>query len=156
MSRVFVLEKIIFVMTYEIFLPIAEIWLTSCHWRHHVIDTVMPLTHHVIDTCHWHHVIDTNGCSTPALKSSTAKQWIKEELAQMKEEDWHRNSALHDCGPRNWNEVNVCEILEVNFASFASKTSYCSKGAQQKNKSEVCSNVSYDSCIWLPAFFSFF
>jgi len=28
-----------------------------------------------------------NGCSTPAPKSSAAKQWIKEELAQTKEED---------------------------------------------------------------------
>jgi len=27
-----------------------------------------------------------NGCSTPAPKSSAAKQWIKEELAQTKEE----------------------------------------------------------------------
>jgi len=27
-----------------------------------------------------------NGCSTPALKSSVAKQWIK-ELAQTKEEE---------------------------------------------------------------------
>jgi len=26
-----------------------------------------------------------NGCSTPAPKSSAAKQWIKEELAQKKE-----------------------------------------------------------------------
>jgi len=26
-----------------------------------------------------------NGCSTPALKSNAAKQWIKEELAQKKE-----------------------------------------------------------------------
>jgi len=25
-----------------------------------------------------------NGCSTPAPKSSAVKQWIKEELAQMK------------------------------------------------------------------------
>jgi len=28
----------------------------------------------------------SNGCSTPAPKSSAAKQWIKEELAQTKEE----------------------------------------------------------------------
>jgi len=28
-----------------------------------------------------------NGCSTPAPKSSVAKQWIKEELAQTKEEE---------------------------------------------------------------------
>jgi len=28
----------------------------------------------------------TNGCSTPVLKSSAAKQWIK-ELAQKKEEE---------------------------------------------------------------------
>jgi len=28
-----------------------------------------------------------NGCSTPALKSSAAKQWIKEELDQTKEEE---------------------------------------------------------------------
>jgi len=27
-----------------------------------------------------------NGCSTPAPKSSADKQWIKEELAQTKEE----------------------------------------------------------------------
>jgi len=26
-----------------------------------------------------------NGCSTPAPKSSAAKQWLKEELAQTKE-----------------------------------------------------------------------
>jgi len=29
-----------------------------------------------------------NGCSTPAPKSSAAKQWIKEELAQTKEDDY--------------------------------------------------------------------
>jgi len=29
-----------------------------------------------------------NGCSTPAPKSSAAKQWIKEELAQKKEEEF--------------------------------------------------------------------
>jgi len=29
---------------------------------------------------------EPNGCSTPALKSSVAKQWIKQELAQTKEE----------------------------------------------------------------------
>jgi len=28
-----------------------------------------------------------NGCSTPAPKSSVAKQWIKEEFAQTKEEE---------------------------------------------------------------------
>jgi len=28
-----------------------------------------------------------NGCSTPALKSSAAKQWIKEELAQTKKKE---------------------------------------------------------------------
>jgi len=28
-----------------------------------------------------------NGCSTPAPKSSAAKQWMKEELAQTKEEE---------------------------------------------------------------------
>jgi len=28
----------------------------------------------------------TDGCSTPAPKSSAAKQWMKEELAQTKEE----------------------------------------------------------------------
>jgi len=27
-----------------------------------------------------------NGCSKPAPKSSAAKQWLKEELAQLKEE----------------------------------------------------------------------
>jgi len=29
----------------------------------------------------------SNGCSTPAPKSSAAKQWIKEELVQTKEEE---------------------------------------------------------------------
>jgi len=36
-----------------------------------------------------------NGCSTPALKSSMAKQWIKEELAQPKED--HSMSFVMPC-----------------------------------------------------------
>ena len=44
----------------------------------------------------------------------------------------------------------------MNIAPFASKASYCSKDALQKCKSELCSNVSHDRCIWLPAFFSYF
>jgi len=35
-----------------------------------------------------------NGCSTSAPNSSAAKQWIKEELAQTKEE---KVSNLHFC-----------------------------------------------------------
>jgi len=31
-------------------------------------------------------------------------------------------------GPRNYPEVNVCEILEVSITPFASKAMYCSKG----------------------------
>jgi len=44
----------------------------------------------------------------------------------------------------------VCEILEVNIASFALKASYCSKGAPQKCKSKLCSNVGHYRCIRLP------
>jgi len=54
----------------------------------------------------------------------------------------------------NQTEVNVCEIMEVSVTPFASKASYCSKGAPQKCKSELCSNVCHDRCIWLNMFFS--
>jgi len=37
---------------------------------------------------------------------------------------WRHNSALHDCGPRNQTKVNVCEVLEVDISSFASKAPY--------------------------------
>jgi len=35
-----------------------------------------------------------NGCSTPAPKSSAAKQWIKEKLAQTKEEESPREQKM--------------------------------------------------------------
>jgi len=56
---------------------------------------------------------------------------------------WHCHSALCDCGPRNLAEVNVrdCEVLEVNITPFALKSSYCSKGAPQKSKPELCPYV---------------
>jgi len=50
--------------------------------------------------------------------------------------------------------VNVSEVLEVDITSFASKSSYCSKGAPQKGKSELCPDVCYDRCIRLPQRFS--
>jgi len=31
---------------------------------------------------------------------------------------------------------------------------HCSKGAPQKCKSDLCSNIDHDRCTWLPAFFS--
>jgi len=34
--------------------------------------------------------------------------------------------------------------LEVNIASFTSKSWYCSKGAPQKGKSELCFYLSHD------------
>ena len=52
--------------------------------------------------------------------------------------------------------VNFREVLEVNITLFASKSSYCSKGAPQKGKSELCPCVCYDKCMWLSAFFSNF
>jgi len=69
---------------------------------------------------------------------------------------WHHNSALQNCGPRNETEINVCEILKVNMAPFASKASYCSKGVPQKYKYEYCSNVGRDRCIWLLRFSAIF
>jgi len=50
-------------------------------------------------------------------------------------------SFINDCGPGNQAEVNVCEVLKADITSLASKSSYCSKGAPQKGKSEHCSNV---------------
>ena len=44
----------------------------------------------------------------------------------------------------------------MNITLFASKSLYCSKGAPQKSKPELCPYVGYDRCIWLPAFFSYF
>ena len=44
----------------------------------------------------------------------------------------------------------------MDITSFASKSSYCSKDAPQKSKSELSPYVWYDRCIWLPAFFSYF
>ena len=35
----------------------------------------------------------------------------------------------------------------MNITSFASKSSYCSKGAPQKSKPELCPYVRYDRCI---------
>ena len=65
---------------------------------------------------------------------------------------WHHHSALCDYhGPRNYAEVNNRDVLEVDITSFASKSSYCSKGAPQKSKSELCPYVCYDRCIRLPA-----
>ena len=39
-----------------------------------------------------------NGCSTPAPKSSAAKQWIKEKLVQTKEEECFKNDFSSQCG----------------------------------------------------------
>jgi len=69
---------------------------------------------------------------------------------------WHCRSALCDCGLRNYAEVNVREVLEVDITLFASKSSYCSKGAPQKSKPELCPYVCDDRCIRLPAFFGYF
>ena len=44
----------------------------------------------------------------------------------------------------------------MNITSFASKSSYCSKGAPQKSKPELCPYVRYDRCIRLHAFYSYF
>jgi len=44
----------------------------------------------------------------------------------------------------------------VNITPFAAKFSYCSKGAPQKSKPELCPYVRCDRCIRLPAFFSYF
>jgi len=44
----------------------------------------------------------------------------------------------------------------MDITLFASKSSYCSKGASQKNKSELCPYVCYDRWVRLPAFFSYF
>ena len=44
----------------------------------------------------------------------------------------------------------------MDTTSLASKSSYCSEGAPQKGKSELCPYVCHDRCIWFPAFFSFF
>ena len=44
----------------------------------------------------------------------------------------------------------------MDITSFASKSSYCSEGAPQKGKSELCPYVCHGRCIWLPAFFSYF
>jgi len=52
-------------------------------------------------------------------------------------------------GLSNQTEVNACEILEVSVILFALKALYCSKGAPQKCKSEHCSNVGHDRCMWL-------
>jgi len=51
------------------------------------------------------------------------------------------------------------EILEVNITPFALKALCCSKRVLlEKGKSELCFDVGlcHDSCIWLPAFFSYF
>ena len=42
----------------------------------------------------------------------------------------------------------------MDITLFASKSSYHSKGAPQKNKSELCPYVCYDRCIWLQLRFS--
>ena len=68
---------------------------------------------------------------------------------------WHRRSALYDCGHRNYAEVNVREVLEVDITLFALKSSYCSKGAPQKGKSKLCPYACNDRCIRLHAFFSY-
>ena len=44
----------------------------------------------------------------------------------------------------------------MDITSFASKSLYCSNGAPQKGKPELCPYVGYDRCIPLPAFFSCF
>jgi len=52
---------------------------------------------------------------------------------------------------------SMSEVLEVDITSFASKSSYGSKGqGAQKSKSELCPYVCYDRCIRLPPLFSYF
>jgi len=50
-----------------------------------------------------------NGCSTPALKSSAAKQWIK-ELAQTKEEALP-SGLTHGC-VTTLSELQGCELFD--------------------------------------------
>ena len=68
---------------------------------------------------------------------------------------WHHYPTLQNRGPINQTEINVCEILEVSITPFTSKASYCSKGAPQKGKSELCSILMYvmtdiygSLCFW--------
>jgi len=54
-----------------------------------------------------------NGCSTPAPRSSVAKQWIKEELAQTKEEF----SKIFE--PKLVIATTKCELLELAILLIA-------------------------------------
>ena len=46
-----------------------------------------------------------NGCSTPALKSSVAKQWMEEELTQKEEGSIHLYKALWKHEPVPWQTI---------------------------------------------------
>ena len=46
--------------------------------------------------------------------------------------------------------------MEVYITSFVSKAWYCSEGAPQTRKSELCLYVCHDRYIWLTAFFGYF
>jgi len=55
-----------------------------------------------------------NGCSTPAPKSRAAKQWIKEEIAQTKEEDSSNKSV---CSRKSEKRVNFSMWLSMKSTS---------------------------------------
>jgi len=67
-----------------------------------------------------------NGCSTPAPKSSAAKQWTKEELAQTTEEDAsvYREKKVLLCS-----EFRPCKslcLLEQHLPlPFAQRATFC-------------------------------
>jgi len=44
----------------------------------------------------------------------------------------------------------------INATPLERLQQYCSEGAPQKCKSELCPHVCYDRCIWLPAFSAIF
>ena len=61
-----------------------------------------------------------NGCSTPAPKSSAAKQWIKEELARTKE----RIAATIFL---SWSLVlhRSCQLLEMRWQLYRTYAFFC-------------------------------
>jgi len=55
-------------------------------------------------------------------------------------------NKLKSMSVRSWK----CTSLRLPQSSF------CSEGAPQKGKSDLCLYVCYDRCIWLPVVFSYF
>jgi len=53
---------------------------------------------------------------------------------------------LKSISVRSWRWTSLC----------LPQSSYCSKGAPQNGKSELCPYVNYDRCIWLPVLCSYF